>query len=193
MILLPQGLRTSLANNQQLTRFFLFFDDARYVALKDNQRDKVSGFSEDDVSAVIPVSEYQFAEPQFTVKTERDLSNFPNETKISIIMAVFNVDPDWLKLAVQSVERQWYKQWELCIVDDNSQNIQTLEYFRSIQNPKIRVYRSLENKGISTASNMALSHVTGDYVALMDHDDELTPDALFEVVKAIHEHKVEFI
>jgi len=108
-------------------------------------------------------------------------------------MPVYNVAPKWLKLAIQSVEKQWYENWELCIADDNSSNQETIEFLESIKNPKIKINYLSDNKGISTASNEALSKAVGEYVVLMDHDDELTPDALFEVVKTINEQGAEFI
>lgn len=111
----------------------------------------------------------------------------------SVIMPVYNVDPIWLHKAVNSVKEQWYGKWELCIVDDNSTNEQTISYLRSLNHPKIKIRFLDENRNISEASNEALKLATGEYIVLMDHDDELTVDALWEVSKVILEKKAEFV
>jgi GT2 family glycosyltransferase len=193
LILFPQGFRTSLAKSDLLTRIFVFFDDAIYLPLPREPLDELTPEAISSDPEKIPVSDYSYTEPVLTEPTNEDLRAFDNQPLVSIIMPVFDVDPKWLKLAVQSVENQWYDHWELCIVDDNSNNTRTLKYLESIRNPKIRVQHLSDNQGISVASNMALSMTTGSYIALMDHDDELTPDALFEVVKTINEHNAEFI
>ncbi|MEA1880458.1 MAG: rhamnan synthesis F family protein, partial [Campylobacterota bacterium] len=99
----------------------------------------------------------------------------------------------WLALALESIENQWYSNWELCLADDKSTNQATLDYLRSLKNPQIKVTFLEQNGNISMASNAALSLTTGDYVVLMDNDDEITPDALYEVVKSINETGAEFI
>ncbi len=189
LILLPQGFRTSLAKNTFLTRIFLFFDDARYLPLHRASLGEITS----EATSSIPISDYYYTEQELTKPANKDLKAINNQPLVSIIMSVFDVDPKWLRLAVQSVENQWFKHWELCIVDDNSSNVQTLKYLKSIQNPKIKVHFLPDNQGISAASNMALSMATGDYIALMDHDDELTSDALFEVAKTISNQGADFI
>ncbi len=171
----------------------MFFDDARYISINDRQPNQKRNSADNKNQNIIPVSEYRYIEPALSTSVERELIDLCIKPDISIIMTVFNVDPKWLKLAILSVENQWYKGWELCLVDDNSDNDQTLQYLKSIQHPKIQIQYLTENKGISAASNAALSMANGDYIALLDHDDELTPDALFEVVKAINEQDAEFI
>lgn len=193
IILLPQGLRTSLANSKNLTRIFLFFDDARYISLKSDLPGQISNSSDNSISGSVPNHEYYYVKPQCMNGTKDELTGLLIEPQISIIMSVFNVKSKWLKLAIQSVESQWYNHWELCIVDDCSSNLDTLDYLKSIEHPKIKIHHLPKNSGISAASNKALSMATGDYIALMDHDDELTPDALWEVVKAINEQGAEFI
>jgi len=116
-----------------------------------------------------------------------NVSQLQYRPKISIVMPVFNVDPKWLALAIESVENQVYENWELCIIDDCSTNEETLNFLCSIQNEKIKISFLDKNQGISSASNKAFSAASGEYIALMDHDDEITKDALLEVVKAINE------
>lgn len=136
---------------------------------------------------------YKYRTPVFTDTIKQEIENFRATPLISIIMPVYNVDPKWLDLAIKSIEAQWYENWELCIADDNSTNESTLEYLKNINNPKIKIKYLETNLNISGASNEALSLASGDYVALMDNDDEITPDALYEVVKVIHSTGAELI
>jgi GT2 family glycosyltransferase len=193
LILFPQGLRTHLAKSGYLTQIFLFFDSARYLRLHRSSTDEIASEFNFTEPSKIPIADYHYIEPEITQAVKEELKAFNNQPLVSIIISVFDVDSKWLRLAVQSVENQWYENWELCIVDDKSSNVQTLKYLKSIQNPKIKVCYSSDNQGISAASNMTLSMAKGDYIALMDHDDELTPDALCEVVKAINNQPADFI
>ncbi|MFN6944235.1 MAG: glycosyltransferase family 2 protein [Cytophagaceae bacterium] len=122
------------------------------------------------------------------------INTFNYHPLISVIVPVYNTDVKWLDKAVKSVEKQYYVKWELCIADDHSDKQETIDYLKGLKgNKKIKVVRLEENSNISEASNAALQLCSGDYVALLDHDDELTPDALFEVVKAINENGAEFL
>ena len=137
--------------------------------------------------------EYQYREPDLTTEIKKEMNNFAQKPLISIIMPVYNVDPKWVDLAIKSIEAQWYENWELCIADDKSTKIETIEYLKNINNPKIKIKFLETNLNISGASNEALSMATGEYIALMDNDDEITPDALYEVVKSINDTGAEFI
>jgi GT2 family glycosyltransferase len=92
-------------------------------------------------------------------------------------------------MAIDSVMSQIYPYWELCICDDGSTDTVILNFLQSLEdgNKKIKVSFLQENKGISITTNQAIKHSSGEYVAFLDHDDELTPDALFEVVKLLNE------
>ena len=84
---------------------------------------------------------------------------------------------------------QFYRNWELCIVDDASTIKQTKETLSKYEkNEKVKIKFLEQNKGISEASNEALSLATGEFVGLLDHDDELSPDALYENVKLLNKH-----
>ncbi|CAA6819936.1 MAG: Glycosyl transferase, group 2 family protein [uncultured Sulfurovum sp.] len=146
-----------------------------------------------EVEQSVPVNEYIYREPIYTQKIEDALNSFKEQPLISIIMPVYNVDPKWLDLAIESIEKQWYSNWELCLADDKSTNQATLDYLTSLKNPKIKVTFLEKNGNISIASNAALSLTSGTYVVLMDNDDEITPDALYEVIKSINETGAEFI
>jgi O-antigen biosynthesis protein len=109
--------------------------------------------------------------------------------KISVVMPVYNTPVDLLDMAIRSVETQHYENWELCICDDASPNPNVRANLESWQkrDPRIKVTYSTRNEGISGASNRALDLASGEFVGLLDHDDELSPDALYEVVNLLQE------
>lgn len=109
---------------------------------------------------------------------------------ISIIMPTYNTPEALLVEAIESVLAQTYPVWELCIADDCSSQPHVrriLERYQQ-QDRRIKVDFRTENGHISRASNSALALATGEYAALLDHDDLLTPDALFEVVSLLQLH-----
>ena len=113
------------------------------------------------------------------------------QPKISILVPVYNVPEKWLRVCLDSVINQTYNNWELCIVDDCSPNkniIKVLEEY-SQEDSRIKYYTREVNGHISAASNDALQMATGDYIALLDHDDELAPTALEEVIKKLNENQ----
>ena len=116
-------------------------------------------------------------------KFKADLKEGVPTPKISIILPVYKTNNDWLIKAITSVLSQIYQNWELCIVDDFSSNQQiteTLNHFDR-SDGRIKVIFNEENCGISESSNRALSEATGEYITFLDHDDYLSPNALFEV------------
>lgn len=121
---------------------------------------------------------------------QKEIQNFKYQPKISILMPVYNVEQNWLEKCIQSVQNQFYPNWELCMADDCSTDESvrpTLEkYAQSDERIKV-VFRS-ENGHISRATNSALEIATGEFVALLDNDDELAPIAFYEIVKALNEN-----
>jgi len=118
-----------------------------------------------------------------------EVAALPYQPLISVIVPVYNTDPQWLRACVESVQRQAYPNWELCLCDDASTTPATVQTLREYESDKrIQVRYSSVNGGISVASNLALDRARGDYVALLDHDDELAPDALAEVVRHVNAH-----
>jgi glycosyltransferase involved in cell wall biosynthesis len=98
----------------------------------------------------------------------------------SIITPVYEPPPHVLTATIDSVLAQRYPNWELCLVDDASPSDDvwpTLERYAAID-PRIKLARRGENGGIARASNDALALATGEFVAFLDHDDVLVPDAL---------------
>lgn len=122
-----------------------------------------------------------------TADIERMRANLGNLTyhpHISIVIPVYNTEEEWLRRAVESVEAQIYQNWEICIVNDASMNsrIKTILDAYAIANSRIRVKHLTNRLGIAGASAEALEMAKGEFVGLLDHDDEITPDALSEVV-----------
>lgn len=110
------------------------------------------------------------------------------QPKISVVMPVYNPPLEFLTSAIESVQRQTYANWELCIADDASTNPSirvALEKFAA-QDRRIKLTFRHKNGHISAASNSALELATGEYVAFLDHDDELREHALVMVVDAIN-------
>ena len=110
---------------------------------------------------------------------------------ISVVMPVFET-PEWaLKEAIESVKGQIYENWELCVADDASESRHVADVLRAKarEDGRIRWLRREKNGNISAASNSALAIASGEFVALMDHDDVLSADALYEVVAALNENR----
>ena len=108
----------------------------------------------------------------------------------SLIVPVYNVDECWLRKCLDSVLAQVYPYWELCVADDASTKAhvrRVLEEY-SAKDERIKVIFREKNGHISAASNSALEIATGEFVALLDNDDELTVDALYENALLINEH-----
>jgi len=146
-----------------------------------------------EVSAPAGLPPYIYHRPEITAQIIQEIQAFQKKPLISIVMPVYNIDPQWLDIAIHTIKEQWYENWELCLADDKSTNPKTIEYLQQIDDPKIKITYLETNLNISGASNAALKLATGDYIALMDNDDEITPDALYMMVKAINEHNAEFI
>lgn len=102
---------------------------------------------------------------------------------ISVVMPVHNTQPAWLDRAIESVATQVYEHWELCIADDASTDPQTIDILRRWmrRDQRVKVEFRTENGGISRATNAAAARAAGEFIAFLDHDDELAPDALAEV------------
>lgn len=110
-----------------------------------------------------------------------------NGPVISVVMPVHNTPIEFLASAVNSVMRQTYLKWELCICDDASTDPQTLNYLAQLSRSDRRVRLArLEQPGhIVVASNRALAQCTGEYVVFLDHDDELAPQALMRLAHTV--------
>lgn len=115
---------------------------------------------------------------------------WPNPPLISIVVPVYNPEVSWLKEAIESVRRQLYANWELCIADDMSTRDGVKEFLDACAagDKRIKVTYRPVNGHISEASNSAIELATGTWMALLDQDDLLTEDALFYVARALIEN-----
>ena len=122
------------------------------------------------------------------MRSEQD--GFRLTPTFSVIVPIYNVEEALLRKCLDSVVTQIYGNWELCLADDASDRPPArplLEEYRA-RDSRIKVVYLDRNRGISAATNAALELATGDYIALLDNDDELALDALFHVAKLINEH-----
>ena len=111
-------------------------------------------------------------------------ASFEYRPKISIITPVLNTREEWLRSSIESVLHQIYDNWELCIADDGSDQPHIKETLNCYQqkDARIKVKYLNENQGVSGASNEALAMANGEFIGFLDHDDQLLPNALYEVV-----------
>lgn len=108
---------------------------------------------------------------------------------ISVLMPTYNT-PEWLlQKAIASVQNQLYANWELCIADDASDAPHVREFLEHAarEDPRIRIVLRPDNGHISAATNSALELARGDFIALLDHDDELAESALYHVASALND------
>ncbi|MFZ4388094.1 MAG: glycosyltransferase family 2 protein, partial [Chthoniobacterales bacterium] len=116
-----------------------------------------------------------------------EINSFAVKPLISVVMPVCDPRPEWLAAAIDSVRRQLYTHWELCIADDASVSTEIhriLSEF-ALADSRIKVHFRKERGHIAASSNTALHSAAGEWVALLDHDDLLPEDALFCVASAI--------
>ncbi len=119
-----------------------------------------------------------------------EIANLPRNPLLSVILPVYDIDEKWLRLCIGSVTKQTYQNWELCVADDQSKNPRVREVLTEFAaaDPRIKIVFRPVNGHIAAASNSALELATGEFCILLDHDDELSPDALYYVAKEINEH-----
>jgi GT2 family glycosyltransferase/2-polyprenyl-3-methyl-5-hydroxy-6-metoxy-1,4-benzoquinol methylase len=129
--------------------------------------------------------------PQELAQQRRDAEAFSYRPRISIITPVYNTDAAQLRACIESLRRQTYTNWELCLCDDASPQPHVRPLLRHYEalDTRVRVRYSEQNRGIALASNEALSLATGDFIGLLDHDDELSPFALYEVVRLLQDKR----
>ena len=120
-------------------------------------------------------------------KQRHESSAWDRRPKISLLIPLFDPPANFLNELFSSMATQTYGNWEACVVDAGSKNRETVELLRrwAKTDSRIRVQSLQANLGISENTNHALQAATGDFVALVDHDDVLAPFALYELVSAI--------
>ena len=114
---------------------------------------------------------------------------FTYQPKISIAVPLYRTPEKYLREMIRSVTGQTYGNWELCLADGGGEenSVRSVAEEFSRKDGRVRYQLLKENLGISGNTNAALDMAQGDFIALLDHDDLLAPDALFECVKALNE------
>mgnify|MGYP002543710753 CR=1 FL=1 len=115
---------------------------------------------------------------------------FTYNPKISIIVPTYETPKIFLREMIESVQRQTYSNWELCIADGSvsDQVMQVIQTYAQADK-RIIAKKLMKNKGIADNTNAAITMASGEYIALLDHDDLLAPDALFEVVRCVNDNE----
>ena len=119
----------------------------------------------------------------------RESESFARRPLISVVTPVYRTNPADLVSCVESVLAQIYPRWELCLVDDGSNDAsltKALEEFAA-KDSRVKTIALENNSGIAVATNTGIDAATGDFVAFLDHDDEIAPEALYRVVQTIND------
>lgn len=119
--------------------------------------------------------------------TKSDLVKLGYNPRITIVIPVYNPPLRFLKIAIRSVLKQNYSNWELCIIDDGSTRPEIRNFLSSIHDVRMKVILSEKNRGISFSTNVAVASASGEFIAFLDHDDELTSDALFKIIELLNQ------
>lgn len=134
-------------------------------------------------------SDYYYKEP-----SEEALKNQRSESDVypylfSIVVPAFETDAAFFREMIESVCRQSYDKWELIIADaSRSDTVESVvkQFLEGQEGGRIKYTRLAENNGISGNTNAGIALAAGDYIALLDHDDFLAPDALYHMAAALH-------
>lgn len=127
--------------------------------------------------------------------TKQRNKEFPYMPLFSILVPVYNTPIPYLREMLDSVRNQTYQKWQLCIANANPENEEVARILNQYleMDKRIQVVNVPENLGIAQNTNKALSIAKGDYIGLLDHDDMLAADALFEAVKTVNDENVDVI
>lgn len=133
--------------------------------------------------------DYYYKEPSEEVLEIQRGESAAYSDLFSIVVPAYETDETFLREMMDSVYRQSYDKWELIIADASDSDI-VEKVVRQIVEEKggerIKYTRLAENKGISGNTNVGIALASGDYIALLDHDDFLAPDALYHMAAALH-------
>ena len=122
-------------------------------------------------------------------KVYKRIGQFKYTPKISVLIPVYKVEVRYLIECIQSVEKQYYTNWEICLVDDCSKDkkIETiLKEYKTKWGDKVKLKFRDVNGHISETTNDALELATGEFILLLDNDDIISPNCLYEVVKVLN-------
>ena len=127
-------------------------------------------------------------EPDAAALVRQRAHRFGRSPKVSVVVPVYNPPVAYLDAMIASVREQTYANWELCLADaSTAADVRPVLEKAAAADSRVKVSFLTENRGIVGNSNAAAALATGDYLALLDHDDTLAPFALHEVIAAINE------
>jgi GT2 family glycosyltransferase len=142
-----------------------------------------------------PINLYQtFRQNNLLVDAERramrsQVESWPDRPLVSVVVPVYNARPEWIDRLVTSLMEQTYDRWELVLADDGSHDEQTRLALQASaeRDERISLHFLDANQGVVHATNHAVDRAHGSWIAFADHDDELMPDALWWIARAIVE------
>lgn len=135
----------------------------------------------------------KYNEPSEEELKKQSKVKFKNAPKISVIVPMYNTPETFFKDLVDCMIDQTYSNWELCLADGSKEQNEALKKYWE-KDERIKYKFLNENKGIAGNTNAAIEMATGDYIALLDHDDVLAKYALYEMVYAINKYpEAEFL
>jgi GT2 family glycosyltransferase len=142
---------------------------------------------------------YSFESKHRLIKSEIEIqraTRFSRSIKFSVLVPLFNTPPQFLNEMIISVKEQTYENWELCLADGSDKEhayVQNVCENHVKSDNRIRYKKLDNNSGISNNTNECIYMSTGEYIALLDHDDLLHPSALYEIMKIICEKEADII
>ena len=136
-----------------------------------------------------------FADYNYVLPTETELelqrnTKWEHPVTFSVVVPAYETKEEFLKVLIDSMLGQTYPYWELIIADASS-TAKVRNYCEQYKDSRIQYFSLKSNAGISENTNQGMERATGDYIGLLDHDDYLTPDALYEMAFAIKKGKEE--
>lgn len=179
-----EAARRTFERHFRLERFVAHFADLlQRLSEKKQLPAQLSGYEQ-------WIGQYDAVTPINRVQLQRHLRALPRQPLISIVLPVFDPDLEVLAATIESVKKQIYERWELCIADDASTQPYVRPFLENLAaaDPRVKVIFRKRNGHISASSNSALSLATGEYCALLDHDDVLAENALAFVAMEIAQH-----
>ena len=176
-----------LANMETVRVAWDFFKENGLKALVLKSKHKIQGIDND----------YDYGEwYELTKPTDEELSEqrqavFLWMPKFSIVIPVYQTPEKYLKEMLDSIREQTYGNWELCIADGSPKghDLEKVLARYAKEDPRIRYQILGENRGIAGNTNAAIAMAEGDFIVLADHDDRMTPNALYECAKAVNENQ----
>lgn len=202
--LFPEGswirVKLRIINRIVKTLFNVNYMKKQFINIKQQGFKKTIKEIKSDLKSGVELSKGEFYqiwiknnEPNENKLNEQRNKKFDFEPKISVIVPMYNTPINFFQELVECLINQTYKNWELCLADGSPEKNTEIESIISKDN-RIKYVFLGENKGIAGNSNEALKLATGDFIALLDHDDLLPEFSLFEIVKCINKNpNVEFI